>query len=106
MRVLFDECLPQRLKNEIVGHEVVTVPEAGWAGRSNGELLALARGHYDVFVMIDQNLPAQQGGRHPDVAVIVLVARSNRFEDLRPLVPELLAAFSSIKAGDVVRLGS
>jgi len=57
MRVLLDECLPRRLKREIVGYEVVTVPEAGWAGKSNGELLALAAERFDVFVTVDQNLP-------------------------------------------------
>jgi hypothetical protein len=37
MRILLDECLPRRLKFDLVGHEVDTVPEAGWAGKSNGE---------------------------------------------------------------------
>lgn len=42
MRVLIDECLPRPLKGEITGHEVMTVPEAGWAGTKNGALLRLA----------------------------------------------------------------
>ena len=33
MRVLLDECLPRRLKRLLADHEVVTVPEAGWAGK-------------------------------------------------------------------------
>ena len=41
MRVLLDECLPRRLKREIVGHDARTVPEMGWASKRNGELLAL-----------------------------------------------------------------
>lgn len=43
MRVLLDECLPKTLKKWITGHEVVTVPEAGWAGKDNrvGELVLL-----------------------------------------------------------------
>lgn len=40
MRVLLDECLPKRLKRELVGHDVRTAPEMGWASKSNGELLA------------------------------------------------------------------
>ncbi len=31
MRVLLDECVPQRLRHHIVGHEVHTVPDMGWA---------------------------------------------------------------------------
>jgi hypothetical protein len=34
VRVLLDECLPRRLKRELVGHDARTVPEMGWA--SNG----------------------------------------------------------------------
>lgn len=50
MRILLDECLPRRFKNGLFGHEVQTVPEAGWASKQNGELLALAEGRFDVFV--------------------------------------------------------
>ncbi len=104
MRVLLDECLPRRLKQSISGHEVVTVPEAGWAGRSNGELLALATERFDVFITVDQNLAAQQNlGSGP--AVVILMARSNRFQDLEPLVPELLEALETIGKGQLVRLG-
>lgn len=39
------------------GHESLTVQEAGWAGRQNGELLNLAEaGHFDVLVTVDTNL--------------------------------------------------
>jgi hypothetical protein len=31
VRVLLDECLPRRLKGELVGHDARTVPEMGWA---------------------------------------------------------------------------
>ena len=42
MKILLDECIDGRLSKVIQGHEVVTVPQAGWAGIQNGELLALA----------------------------------------------------------------
>ncbi len=32
MRVPLDECLPRGLKAAIIGHDVSTVPEMGWAG--------------------------------------------------------------------------
>ncbi len=35
MRVLLDECLPRRLASELLAHDVVTVPDMGWAGKSN-----------------------------------------------------------------------
>ncbi len=60
MRVLLDECLPRRLGGLLVGHEVATVPQAGWAGLANGRLLARIAGNNEAFVTVDQNLPAQQ----------------------------------------------
>ena len=41
MRVLLDECVPRTLREQLVGHEVETVAESGWAGAKNGELLPL-----------------------------------------------------------------
>lgn len=54
MRVLFDECLPRRLKRDLVGHDVRTAPEMGWASKRNGELLALAVGQFEVFLTADR----------------------------------------------------
>ena len=54
MRVLLDECLPRELATELPGHEVWTVPQAGWASIKNGALLRLAVTRFDVFVTIDQ----------------------------------------------------
>jgi hypothetical protein len=48
------------LKKHIREHEVKTVPEAGWAGKKNGDLLRAATGSVDVFVTIDSNLLYQQ----------------------------------------------
>ncbi len=61
MRVLLDESLPRRLRQELPEHEVSTVPEAGWAGKANGELLRLAEPAFEVFVTMDRQL---RRGRH------------------------------------------
>ena len=90
MRVLLDECLPRRLKRELVGHDTRTAPEMGWASKRNGELLALAVGQFDAFLTADRNLSYQQDVSSFDIAIVVLVARSNRFEDLRTLAPRIL----------------
>jgi predicted nuclease of predicted toxin-antitoxin system len=104
MRVLLDECLPRRLKALLAAHEVKTVPEAGWAGKKNGELLRLAVGSFEVFVTVDQNMRYQQNLIEAEVAVVVLSAGSNRFEDLKPLIPRLLEALRTIRARDLVRI--
>jgi hypothetical protein len=51
---LLDECVDRRLARDIVGHQVSTVPQAGWAAVKNGELLALAEKKFDVFLTVDR----------------------------------------------------
>jgi predicted nuclease of predicted toxin-antitoxin system len=102
MRVVLDECLPKRLARELPGHEVTTVPAAGFAGLVNGELLRRISGNYEVFVTIDGNLTAQQNMKGLSFAVIVLRAHSNKIEDIRPLIPQILEALSVAEPGQVV----
>ena len=86
MRILLDESLPIELRSEISGHDVRYVREVGWSGLKNGELLRRAAASFDVLLTADQNLEHQQNINRLPIAVIVLVARSNRIEQLRPLL--------------------
>jgi hypothetical protein len=106
VRVLLDECLPRRLKRDLVGHDVRTAPEMGWASKSNGELLALAAADFDVFLTSDRNLSHQQNLSVFDIAILVLVAASNRIDDLRPLVPRVLEVLPIAKRWAVTIVGS
>jgi predicted nuclease of predicted toxin-antitoxin system len=99
VRVLLDECVDWRLLRDLIGHDVKTARQAGWATIKNGELLALAAQQFDVFVTVDRNLSFQQNLVSFPIAVIVLRARTNRLADLRPLLPALLAAIQTAKAG-------
>jgi len=99
VRVLLDECLPRRLKRELVGHDVKTAPEMGWASTRNGELLTLAGEQFDVFVTADRNLSYQQDVSSFDIAVLVLIPRSNRLDDLRPLMPKVLEVLVTARRG-------
>ena len=76
----------------------------GWAGISNGELLALAEPQFDVFMTADQNLQYQQNLDSTRLSIIVLATRSNRFEDLVQLIPKALEALNIIQPGNVVRV--
>ena len=78
----------------------------GWAAVKNGDLLALASEHFDVFVTVDRNLSFQQNLKYHQIAVIVLHARTNRLADLRPLIPRMLAALRQVKAGTVTPIES
>lgn len=104
MRILLDECVDRRLARSLVGHEVKTVPELGWAGVKNGTLLGLAEGQFDVFLTVDRNLAFQQVLPRFPIAVLVLEAATNRLADLLPLVPGILAALLVAKGGEVTRI--
>ena len=101
MRVLLDECVPRALRNELVGHDVRTVAEAGWAGVKNGELLRLAATQFDLLLTVDRNLEYQQSFGGLALAVIVVHAPSNDIAVLRPLMPTVLAAIGEAKRGMV-----
>ena len=106
MRVLLDESIPRRLKNELAGHDVAPVTEQGWRAKDNGELLAVASPVFDVLVTADQRLQYQQNLTRFGLGIIVLVAYKNRLPDYLPLVPKLLEALASIQPGQVVRLSA
>ena len=95
MRVLLDECAPKRLGSLIAGHDVSTVPDAGWAGIANGELLKVAADRFDVLVTVDHNLAFQQNVSSLSIPVIVLKSTSSKLDDLALLIPQLLELLDS-----------
>ena len=99
MRILLDECVDWRLSRDVIGHDVKTARQMGWATIKNGELLTLAAQQFDAFVTVDRNLSFQQNLAAFPIAIFVLRARTNRLADLRPLVPVLLAALPASKPG-------
>lgn len=108
MKILLDECAPRALKRVLQSsaHTCVTVQDAGWAGKKNGELLDLAESGFDVFVTIDTRLRYQQNLQERRIAVVVLAAASNRLVDLAPLFPTCIEALEKIKPGELVFLAA
>jgi hypothetical protein len=100
LRVLLDETLPRRLLM-LFGLEVQarTVGCRGWSGKQNGELLKLADEEFDVFLTTDKGIPHQQNLAKLDLAVILLRAKSNDYEDLSPLMEEVDNVLGSIPPG-------
>ena len=105
MRVLLDECVPKRLGRELAAHAVRTVPQEGWSGKKNGELLGLmSAAGFEVLLTVDQGIRHQQNLRTAGVAVVVMFGASNQLVDLVPLVPNVLVALHTIQPGDVVEV--
>jgi len=107
MRLLLDECLPRRTKFLVAesGHECETVRDAGFSGKENGELIALAEKKFNVLITIDKNIRYQQNIAGRNIAILIIRAASNDLDDIRPHVPQALAALRSIRPGQIVEVG-
>jgi hypothetical protein len=106
MRLLLDEHLPIGLSAELHGHAVDTVSGRGWTGIKNGELLRRMTGQYDVLVTMDRSIEFQQRLSTLPFGIVLVRARSNRIQDLRPLVPSILSALDAVSPGRIQRVGS
>lgn len=106
MRLLLDESLPRPLGDLLTGHDVRTVAEHGWARLSNGTLLRQAAAEFDALLTADQNIEFQQNLKTLPIAVVVLIAESNRLESLEPLVPRLLKILADLQPTTLVRVGA
>lgn len=104
MKLLLDECLPKKLKEEFQEHNVMTVPEAGFAGKKNGELLRLIAGKFDCFITIDQNLTYQQNLAHAEIGIIVLQAIDSRQPTLKPLMSKVKESLKTLKPGKIIKI--
>jgi hypothetical protein len=106
VKILLDECVDRRLAREFAGHSTSTVPEMGWAGIKNGDLLRMAEKQFDVFVTVDRKLSTQQNLAAFTIPLVLIRARTNRLDDIRPLVPELLDALQRVRAGVLTTVGA
>lgn len=105
MRLLFDECLDERLRHQFVGHDCQTARFADLAGLKNGQLLEAAEAAgFDVMITVDQRIPDQQNPAGRTMALLVLCAPTNRLRDLAAAVPKALSALQVIQPGEVVRI--
>ena len=104
MRILLDESLPKRLKNDFKEFHVRTIPEMGWQGKKNGELLRLMEDKFDIFMTADQNLQYQINLRQTRISVIVFVSVSNRYFSLKCLVDKTLKYLKSGNIKGIVRI--
>ena len=105
MKILLDENLDWRLRRDLPGHTVESVPLIGWAGLKNGDLLKRAEKDFEVLITMDSNMIDQQNFSKYRIAVIVLKAASNRIEDTRPFMPQVLAVLPTVQAGKLTVIG-
>lgn len=73
MKVLFDQCTPEALREALPEHDIQTADEARMGGLENGELIdeAVRRG-YDLLVTADRRMRKQQEIEGKPLRVVVL----------------------------------
>ena len=108
IKILLDECLPKKLKYRIEELDpdffALTVPEMDWASESDGDLLPKAEKDFDVFVTSDRNLSFQQPIQDTEIHVLLLVASTNIYEDLLPLVKKLKPIINANQPGQFTKI--
>ena len=105
MRVLIDESLPVELADELPGIDVTTVHAQRWLRLRNGVLLrAAVDAGFTVILTGDQSLQYQQNLRKIGIAAVIVSGIRNRIEELRPLIPQILAALNTVRSGEALEV--
>jgi predicted nuclease of predicted toxin-antitoxin system len=105
MKVLLDECVPERLRGHLKGHEIHSVRYAGLSGSKNGELLRLAEeAGYDVLLTVDHGIPYQNSVTGRGIAVIVLRAPGYDIDTLKQMTNAVVSALITISTGEIITL--
>ena len=103
MRIVLDENLPRPLQRAFAAvHVVSTVQELGFAGLTNGALLAQLEGRCDVFVTADKNLRYQQNLAGRSLAIVEV--STNRLSLLLPVIDRLVTAVESATPGVYIQV--
>lgn len=90
MKLLLDENLPKRLKQDFQDLEIYTVAEKNWSGKTNGELLKLmVADEFNILLTFDKNLQHQQNFTKYTITVFILNAPDNTYLTLKGLVVQI-----------------
>ena len=73
-------------------------------GRKQESKIAFAEGIFDVFITLNLRDAGHRELRRHRTAVITLLPKSNRLDDLRPFARKIVAAVGAIKPGEVVHI--
>jgi hypothetical protein len=80
--------------------------EGVWAGIKNGQLLTLAASEFDVLLTADKGIEHQHNLATLPIAVLIVLSRSNRMEDMAPAVPAILEALSELQPRAIRKLAA
>ena len=107
MRVLLDENLNWRLIRYFDPDcHVTTVDWQGWKGKRNGELLEQAAETYDVLVTMDKGFEYQQNTSKYAIGVIIILAKSNKLQDIQPAMLEVNQVLRDVQPGQIIHVNA
>ena len=90
MKLLLDENIPRKLRNDLTEFEVYTVREMNWNGKKNGELLELMLNEgFEILITVDKNLQNQQNFNKYPIPVLTLNVKLLTYQHVAELIPEL-----------------
>ena len=104
MKILLDHCVPHRFSLSFPSHIVRTTADQGWERLRNGNLLSAASGEFDVFLTVDKNLKHEQNLSTLPIAVVVIMAKSNRLADLLPFIAAVEEQLACLKPQTLVEV--
>lgn len=91
MRLLLDENVPRKLKQDLSEHNVFTVREMRQDGNEDEDVLRfLLDYNFDALITCDKNLQFQQNLVRYPTPVIVLDMYTNAYPVLKKITPYLL----------------
>jgi len=103
LRILFDQGVPQPLRNALVAAEVKTAFEMGWSKLENGFLIDSAEeSGFDVFISTDKNLRYQQDLSARKIAIVILPTTS--WPKLQPFKDDIGSQVSQITPGSYIEI--
>ena len=93
MKLLLDESVPRQLVSDFPeAIDVTTVQKMGWAGTKNGALLKLAAEcGFDALLTTEKGIEFQHNLDFLRLPIIVLSSYRTRWQDLQPLVPDVVS---------------
>ncbi len=103
-RILLDENLPRKLRQELPEFIVRTVQEERWTSYDNGELLVRAQEKFDVLLTADRRLQFQQNLKRFDIGVVVVLTFNLRFRIIRFAIAEIRAALGKVRSGELIQV--
>ena len=103
MKVLFDQCTPEPLREALPEHDVQTADEAGMGELKNGKLIDEAvRKGYDLLVTADRRMQKQQEIEGKPLRVVVLTRPD--WLKTKKQIKEIQQAIATAEPGQFTRV--